>query len=48
MQLAWVAVTLACHSSSFAFQDDWYLDNVDAQQFPVPWSIREARMARLA
>ena len=36
MQLARVAVTLACHSSSFAFQDDLYLDNVDAQQFPGP------------
>lgn len=44
MQLARVAVTLACHSSSFAFKHDSPLDNVKAQQFPGPWSIMETRL----
>lgn len=44
MQLARVAVTLACHSSSFAFKHDSSLDNVKAQQFPGPWNIMETRL----
>ncbi|XP_030897760.1 glutamate receptor ionotropic, delta-1-like [Leptonychotes weddellii] len=41
---AGVAVTLACHSSCFAFKHDSSLDNVKAQQFPGPWSIMETRL----
>ena len=44
MQLAHMAVTLAFHPSSHAFQDDLYLDNVNAQHLPGPLSIREARL----
>lgn len=36
MQLAHVAVTLAFHPSSHSFQDDLYLDNVNAQHLPGP------------
>lgn len=39
-----MAVTLAFHPSSHAFQDDLYLDNVNAQHLPGPLSIREARL----
>ena len=37
MELAPVAMTLACHSSSFAFRHDFSLDNVKAQEFPGLW-----------
>ena len=39
-----MAVTLAFHPSSHVFQDDLYLDNVNAQQLPGPLSIWEARL----
>lgn len=39
-----MAVTLACHSSSFAFKHDSSLDNVKAPQFPGPWRVMETRL----